>query len=72
MKPFDPHILRAKVAVFIDLWQKTVEIRRQDALIKEQEIGGARADERGAVPLPRRLDPAAGLDGARRTVRSTT
>ena len=38
MKPFEPHILRAKVAVFIDLWQKTVEIRRQDALLKEQEI----------------------------------
>ena len=38
MKPFDPNILRAKVAVFIDLWQKTVEIRRQDALLKEQEI----------------------------------
>ena len=38
MKPFDPQILRAKVAVFIDLWQKTVEIRRQDALLKEQEI----------------------------------
>jgi len=38
MKPFDPHILRAKVAVFIDLWQKTVEIRRQDALIKQQEL----------------------------------
>jgi PAS domain S-box-containing protein len=39
MKPFDPQILRAKVAVFIDLWQKALEIRRQDALIKEQEIG---------------------------------
>jgi len=38
MKPFDPHILRAKVAVFIDLWQKTVEIRRQDALLKQQEL----------------------------------
>ncbi len=38
MKPFDPHILRAKVAVFIDLWQKTVEIRRQDALLRAQEI----------------------------------
>ena len=38
MKPFDPHILRAKVAVFIDLWQKTVEIRRQDALIREQAL----------------------------------
>ena len=38
MKPFDPHILRAKVSVFIDLWQKTVEIRRQDELLKAQEI----------------------------------
>ncbi|MBA3476337.1 MAG: response regulator, partial [Actinobacteria bacterium] len=38
MKPFDPHILRAKVAVFIDLWQKTAEIRRQDALLGEQEL----------------------------------
>jgi len=37
-KPFDPHILRAKVAVFIELWQKTVEIRRQDALIRAQEL----------------------------------
>jgi PAS domain S-box-containing protein len=38
MKPFEPSILRAKVAVFIDLWQKTVEIQRQDALLKEQAI----------------------------------
>ncbi len=38
MKPFDPHILRAKVAVFVDLWQKTVELRRRDALIAEQEL----------------------------------
>ena len=38
VKPFDPQILRAKVSVFIDLWQKTVEIRRQDELLKAQEI----------------------------------
>ena len=38
MKPFDPHILRAKVAVFVDLWQKTVQIRERDALIAEQEL----------------------------------
>ena len=37
LKPFDPLILRAKVAVFIDLWQKTVEIRRRDAILAEQE-----------------------------------
>ena len=38
MKPFDPLILRAKVAVFIDLWRKTVEIQRQDTLLREQEL----------------------------------
>jgi PAS domain S-box-containing protein len=38
MKPFDPHILRSKVSVFIELWQKTVEIRRQDELIKAQAL----------------------------------
>ena len=38
MKPFEPLILRAKVAVFIELWQKTVEIRRRDALLAEQEL----------------------------------
>ena len=41
MKPFDPLILRAKVAVFIELWQKTVEIRRRDALLAEQELAAA-------------------------------
>jgi PAS domain S-box-containing protein len=41
LKPFDPLILRAKVAVFIDLWQKTVEIRRRDALLAEQELAAA-------------------------------
>ena len=38
MKPFDPLILRAKVAVFVELWQKTVEIRRRDALLAGQEL----------------------------------
>ena len=41
MKPFDPLILRAKVAVFIELWQKTMEIRRRDALLAEQELAAA-------------------------------
>jgi PAS domain S-box-containing protein len=41
MKPFDPLILRTKVAVFIELWQKTVEIRRRDALLAEQELAAA-------------------------------
>jgi PAS domain S-box-containing protein len=38
MKPFEPLILRAKVAVFIELWQKTVELRERDARIAEQEL----------------------------------
>jgi PAS domain S-box-containing protein len=41
MKPFDPLILRAKVAVFIELWQKTIEIRRRDAVLAEQELAAA-------------------------------
>ena len=41
MKPFDPLILRAKAAVFIELWQKTMEIRRRDALLAEQELAAA-------------------------------
>ena len=38
MKPFDPVILRAKIAVFIELWQKTVELRRRDAQLAGQEL----------------------------------
>ncbi len=38
MKPFDPHILRAKVAVFIELWQKTVEIRHRDDQLARQAL----------------------------------
>ena len=37
-KPFDPNVLRAKVAVFVELWQKTEELRRQAELIREQEL----------------------------------
>jgi len=37
-KPFDPGVLRAKVAVFVELWQKTVELRRHEELQREQEV----------------------------------
>jgi PAS domain S-box-containing protein len=37
LKPFDPQVLRAKVSVFVELWQKTVEVRRQEELLREQE-----------------------------------
>jgi PAS domain S-box-containing protein len=37
LKPFEPHLLRAKVSVFVELWQKSVEIRRQEERLREQE-----------------------------------
>ena len=38
LKPFDPDVLRTKVAVFVELWQKTVELGRQAELLREQEL----------------------------------
>lgn len=37
MKPFVPDILRSKVAVFIDLFKKTEEVKRQSEIIREIE-----------------------------------
>src|SRR5438094_259691 len=37
LKPFEPEILRSKVAVFIDLFRKEHEIRRQAARLAELE-----------------------------------
>ena len=62
MKPFDPLILRAKVAVFIELWQKTIEIRRRDARPRRAGARRGRAGERGALPLARRCRPPDRLD----------
>ncbi|MDF2440872.1 MAG: hypothetical protein JWN98_1856 [Abditibacteriota bacterium] len=36
-KPFDPDILRSKVAVFIDLWNKTQQIKEQAARLRQSE-----------------------------------
>ncbi len=38
LKPFDPDVLRTKVAVFVELWQKTVELRRQAEQLRVQEL----------------------------------
>ena len=48
LKPFEPEVLRAKASVFIDLWQKTVELRRQSELLREQELASLQreSDER--------------------------
>ena len=37
VKPVDPAILRSKVAVFVELFEKTREIARQAQLLREQE-----------------------------------
>ena len=41
-KPFDPEILRAKVAVFIELWEKNQQIRRQAEQLAAQELAELR------------------------------
>jgi CheY-like chemotaxis protein len=44
-KPFDPWVLRAKVAVFVDLYQKNRQLREQSALLQ----GRLEAREGGGV-----------------------
>jgi PAS domain S-box-containing protein len=41
-KPFDANVLRAKVAVFVELWDKTRQIREQAAQLAEQELAELR------------------------------
>jgi CheY-like chemotaxis protein len=38
IKPIDPEALRSKVAVFVDLYRKTEQIKRQADLLREQNI----------------------------------
>src|SRR5438132_7356482 len=38
LKPFDPEILRAKVSVFVDLWRKGEQVRRQQAMLRAREL----------------------------------
>jgi PAS domain S-box-containing protein len=47
-KPFEPQILRAKVAVFVDLWEKNRQIREQAEQLAAQELAEIRrtSDER--------------------------
>ena len=35
-KPFEPSVLRAKVAVFVDLWEKSKLLERQSALLEQR------------------------------------
>jgi PAS domain S-box-containing protein len=38
VKPFEPHVLRAKVRVFVDLYLRGKRIQEQDRLLRQQEI----------------------------------
>jgi CheY-like chemotaxis protein len=55
-KPFDPWVLRAKVAVFVDLYMKNRQLREQADLLRRQ-VGVAVGDGSGSVlsELSRRL-----------------
>ena len=52
MKPLDAQILRAKVSVFIDLWQAKEGARRTSELLREQELA---AERRGSEERYRSL-----------------
>ncbi len=43
-KPFNPDVLRSKVAVFIELYAKTEQLREQAELLKEQELADLRRE----------------------------
>ena len=41
-KPFDPEVLRSKVAVFVELHRKTAELKRQGELLRERDVAEER------------------------------
>ncbi len=41
-KPIDPQVLRSKVGVFVELWEKTEQLRFQSELLREQELAKVR------------------------------
>jgi DNA-binding response OmpR family regulator len=53
-KPFDPWVLRAKVAVFVDLYMKNRQLREQAELLRRQ-AGDAGATGGPLAELSRRL-----------------
>jgi CheY-like chemotaxis protein len=62
-KPFDPWVLRAKVAVFVELYAKNRQLQEQAELLRSQ-LGGGLALERSAVRKAITGSPGAGPDAA--------
>jgi CheY-like chemotaxis protein len=55
-KPFDPRVLRAKVAVFVDLYMKTRQLMEQSGLLRRQAESAAGGATSGLLAeLSRRL-----------------
>jgi len=52
-KPFDPWVLRAKVSIFVDLWNKNRQLHRQAETVRQRETDFQRlataVDEAGAI-----------------------
>ena len=42
VKPLEPDLLRLKVGVFVELWEKNLQIRQRDALLAAQELAEVR------------------------------
>ena len=51
VKPFDPGVLRAKVAVFVDLYLKNRQLREQADLLRRQAEGAVDGDADGSTGL---------------------
>jgi PAS domain S-box-containing protein len=43
-KPFDPEVLRSKVAVFVELWQQRRQLLEQAERLREREVEAARRE----------------------------
>ena len=48
-KPFNPTVLRSKVAVFVDLYRKTQRIREQEKQLRESELRQLELEHRAAL-----------------------
>ena len=51
VKPFDPRVLRAKVAVFVDLYVKNLQLREQAGLLRQQAESTADGGSGGSSGL---------------------
>jgi len=50
-KPFDPWVLRAKVSVFVDLYEKNRRLREQASMLHRQIVPGQKGAGEAADPL---------------------